>query len=140
MLQFQDGRRTAGELHVISLNGGLLFLPQPVHPGSVVNLMFPTHRGKVLGTAEMLTPVAGTEQPFRFVALPEADQRTLQSAFQSGLYRNTDEEEMIEELRAVVANWNPSVPRQHFVTKLAIGLVALMACLICTHYIHLLPR
>jgi hypothetical protein len=140
MLQFQDGRQTDGELHVISLNGGLLLLPQPVHPGSVVNLTFPTHRGKVLGTAEMLTPVAATEQPFRFVSLPEAEQRTLQSAFQSGLYRNTDEEEMIEGLRAVAANWNPGTSRQHFVTKLVIGLIALMSCFICTHYIHLFTR
>jgi hypothetical protein len=139
-LQFRDGRRTAGDLRVISLNGGLLHLPEPVHQGSVVELMLQTHKGTVLGTAEMLTPVTGTKQPFRFVALPEADERTLQSAFQSGLYRNTDEEEMIEELRAAVANWNPRPLRKHFVTKLIIGLVALVACLACTQYIHLLPR
>jgi len=49
--------------------------------------MFHTHRGPVLGTAEMLMPVTSTQQPFRFVALPESDQRTLQAAFQFGLYR-----------------------------------------------------
>jgi len=139
-LQFHDGQRTSGELHVISFNGGLLALPEPVHPGSVVELTFQTHRGAVLGTAEMLTPISGTQQPFRFVTLPESDQRTLQSAFQSGLYRNTDEEEMIEELRAVVANWNPYPLRQRFGIKLVIGLIALVACLLCIHYIHPFPR
>jgi hypothetical protein len=138
VLQFENGRRTAGELHVISRNGGLLLLPQPVHQGSIVELMFNTHRGPVLGTAEMLTPVTTTQQPFRFLALPESDQRTLQTAFQSGVYRNTDEEELIEELRATVAKWNPAPLRRPFVTKLLIGLVALVGCV--GLYIHLLPR
>jgi hypothetical protein len=140
VLQFQNGRRTAGELHVISRNGGLLLLSKTVHQGSVVELMFHTHRGPVLGTAEMLMPVTSTQQPFRFVALPEGDQRTLQTACQSGFYRNIDEEERIEELRAAVADWNPSPWRRHFVAKLAIGLVALVGCLLCAVYIHLLPH
>ena len=137
-LQFQDGRRAAGELHVISRNGGLLLLPKPVRQGTVVKLTFHTHRGPVLGTAEMLIPVTGTQQPFRFVALPEGDERILQAAFQSGLYRNTDEEERIEELRAAVANWNPSPWWRHFFTKLVIGLVAL-GVLVYALYTHLFP-
>jgi hypothetical protein len=115
----------AGELHVISRKGGLLLLPAPVHQGSVVALTFHTHRGPVLGTVEMLMPIASTQQPFRFVALPENDQRTLQVAFESGLYRNIDEEERIEELRAAVANWNPSPWWRHFFIKLAMGVIAL---------------
>ena len=75
--------------------------------GSVVKLTFQTERGPVLGTAEMLVPVTDAQQPFRFVALPESDQCTLQAAFQSGLYRNTDEEEWIEDFRAAAMNWNP---------------------------------
>jgi len=54
----------------------------------------------------MLVPVSSTHQPFRFVALPESDRSTLQAAFQSPLYRNTDEAEWIEEIRAAVVNWN----------------------------------
>jgi len=130
----------AGELHVISRNGGLLLLPARMHQGSVVELMFHTHRGPVRGTIEMLIPVTSTQQPFRFVALPESDQCTLQAAFQSGLYRNIDEEERIEELRAAVANWNPSPTRRHFVAKLVTGLVALVGCLVCALYIHLFQR
>jgi hypothetical protein len=128
----------AGELHVISRNGGLLLLPTPVHQGSVVNLAFHTHRGPVLGTAEMLIPVTNAQQPFRFVALPESAERTLQAAFQSGLYRNIDEEERIEELRATVANWNPSPWWRHFFTKLIMGLCAL-GVLIYALYIYLFP-
>ncbi len=75
-------------------------MSRPVDQGSVVKLTFRTYRGTVLGTAEMLIPVARTQQPFRFLALPESDQRTLQAAFQSGLYRNTDEEEWMEEFKA----------------------------------------
>jgi len=130
----------AGELHVISRNGGLLLVPAPVHQGSVVKLRFHTHRGPVLGTAQMLMPVTSTQQPFRFVALAESDQRTLQAAFECGLYRNIDEEERIEELRAAVAKWNPSPPRRHFAAKLVMGLVALVGCLVCAFYIHLFPR
>src|SRR6266566_4970614 len=140
VLQFQNGLRMAGELHVISRNGGLLLLPAPVYQGSVVELTFHTHRGPVLGTVEMFMPVTSTQQPFRFVALPESNQRTLQVAFQSGLYRNIDEEERIEELRALVAKWNPSPPRRRLAAKLVMGLVALVGCLVCALCVHLLPR
>ncbi len=140
VLQFQNGLRMAGELDVISRNGGLLLLPAPMHQGSLAELMFHTHRGPVLGTVEMLVPVTSTQQPFRFVALPESDQRTLHVAFQSGIYRNIDEEERIEELRAAVAKWNPSPPRRHFAAKLLMGLVALAGCLVCALYVHLFPR
>jgi len=137
VLQFQNGLRMDGELHVVSRNGGLLLLPAAVRHGSVVDLMFHTHRGRVLGKVEMLLPVTRTEQPFRFVVLLESDRRTLQTAFQSGLYRNIDEEERIEELRAAVARWNPSPLRRHFAAKVVAGVVALAACLACALYTHL---
>jgi hypothetical protein len=140
VLQFQNGLRISAELHVVSRNGGLLLLPELVHQGSVVELMFHTHRGAVLSTVEMLVPVTSTQQPFRFVALPESDQRTLQVAFQSGVYRNIDEEERIEELKAAVAKWNPSPSRRYFAAKLAMGLVALVGCLVCALCIHLFQR
>jgi hypothetical protein len=107
VLQLDDGRRTSSEVQVISQTGGLLSLPTPLKQGSIVKLRFETYRGPVLGTAEMLFPVTSTQQPFRFVALPASDQSTLQAAFQSALYRNTDEEEWMEEFRAAVMNWNP---------------------------------
>ena len=140
LLQFQNGLRLAGELHVISRNGGLLLLPGTVHQGSVVELTVKTHRGPVMGTAEMLVPITSRQQAFRFLALSEGDQRTLQTAFESGVYRNIDQEERIEELRAAVAkalvNWKPPRSRRPF-AKLAIGLAALMGCLVCALCIHL---
>ncbi len=140
VLEFENGLRIAGELHVISRNGGLLYLPVPVHRGRVAALMFHTHRGPVAGPVQMLLPVSSTQQPFRFVALAESNQRTLQAAFQSGLYRNIDEEERIEELRALVAKWNPPAPRRRLAAKLVMGLVALVGCLVCALCVHLLPR
>lgn len=144
VLQFQNGRCVAGDLHVISHNGGLLLLPEAVRQGSVVQLMFHTHRGTVLGTAEMLLPTASSQQPFRFIALPENDRRTLHAAFQSRVYRNTDIEERIEELRAMVANgiarWNPYPWHRRFSRKLVFGLIALTACLACALYLHFLAH
>ena len=112
MLQVADGRRAIGELQLISRTGGLLWLSTPVKKGSVVELEFQTHKGPVLGKAEMLGPVTSTEQPFRFVALGEHDQRTLYAAFQSRLFRNIEEEEWIEELSAAVMNSRAFSPRR----------------------------
>jgi hypothetical protein len=144
VLQFQNGRCVAGDLHVISHNGGLLLLTEAVRQGSVVQLMFHTHRGTVLGTAEMLKPMAGTQQPFRFVSLPENDRRTLHAAFQSRIYRNTDVEERIEELRAAVAHgiarWNPYPWHRRFSRKLVIGLIMLTGCVVCGLYLRFLAQ
>ena len=92
----------------------------------------------MVGTVQMLLPINNTQQPFRFIALPESDQRTLHAAFQCGFYRNIDQDERIEELRAAVAKWNPSPPRGHFAAKLVMGLVAVVGCL--APYVHRLPR
>jgi hypothetical protein len=142
LIRLQNGLRLAGELQVISRHGGLLQLPETVQEGLVVEFMFQTHRGPVVGTAEMLMPLTRAQQPFRFLSLSEGDLRTLQTAFESGVYRNIDEEKRIEELRAAVANalaeWNPSASRRHLFAKMAIGLVALMGCVVCVLFIHLL--
>ena len=105
----------------------------------MVKLMFRTYGGPVLGTAEMLIPVAGTHQPFRFFALPGGDQCTLQAASQSGLYRNTDEEKWMEEFRAAMMNWNPYPWRRRLRGTLAAATLAAL-CLggaICFFSAHL---
>jgi hypothetical protein len=122
VLQFQDSRLTPGELQVISCTGGLLSLSKTVDRGSVVELMFRTHRGPVSGTAEMLCPLSWSHQPFRFVGLGEDDQHRMQAAFQSGMYRNIAEEEWIEEFRAAIVNWNPP-PRRHFLRAAVLAAV-----------------
>jgi hypothetical protein len=128
VLQFQDSRRTPGELQVISRTGGLLSLSKPVDQGSVVKLMFQTHRGPVFGTAEMLRPLSWSHQPFRFVGLEKNDQNRMQAAFQSGLYRNIEEEEWIEEFRAAIVNWNPH-PRRHFFRAVLAAVTLATLCL-----------
>ena len=127
-LQFQDSRLTPGELQVISRTGGLLSLSKPVDQGSVVKLMFRTHRGPVFGTVEMLCPLSWSHQPFRFVGLEEDDQHRMQAAFQSGLYRNIEEEEWIEEFRAAIVNWNPP-PRRHFFRAVMAAVTLATLCL-----------
>src|SRR5580693_7793842 len=127
VLRFQDGQRASGELQVLSVNGGLLSLPSPVDQGSQVKLMFLTHTGAVLGAAEMLSPVTGTQQPFRFVSLPVDDRRRLGAAIQSTLSLNSAnadaaEQKWMEKLRAASSSENR--PRGRLF-KVAAGALAL---------------
>ncbi len=68
-----------GRLEVFSSTGGLLCLSKPLIRGTRIKVMFLTQTGPVMGSAEMLTPVSWTQQPFRFVALAAGDQRRLQA-------------------------------------------------------------
>ncbi len=104
VLRSQDGSRRQGELEVVSLTGGLLCLPKPLDRGSRVKLMFMAHAGAILGSAEMLKPVSGNLQPFRFVALDGGDQRKLRAAIQSYLGQNGVGEEWIDEDRVKVVH------------------------------------
>jgi len=127
VLRFQDGQRTSGNLQVFSETGGLLSLPRPVHQGSQVKLMFLTRTGPVLGSAEMLTPVTRTQQPFRFVALQVDDRRRLGAAVQSSLNTNIENEDAAEQkwmdkLRAASTPHGQSRGR---IFKLAAGIAAL---------------
>jgi hypothetical protein len=135
VLRFQDSRLTQGELQVISRTGGLLSVSKTVDQGSVVKLMFRTHRGPVFGTVEMLCPVSWSHQPFRFVGLDEDDQHTMQAAFQSGIYRNIEEEEWIEEFRAAIVNWNP-LPQRHFYRAALTGVTLATLCLGSVIYLY----
>jgi hypothetical protein len=96
VLRSQDDRCSQGELEMVSLTGGLLCLTKPLNHGSRVKLMFMTHMGAVLGSAEMLRPVSRDLQPFRFVALDTGDQRKLRAAIQWHLGQNSVGEEWIE--------------------------------------------
>ena len=79
VLRFQSGDCVTGRLEVFSATGGLLCLSKPLIRGTRIKVMFLTQTGPVLGSAEMLTPVSWTQQPFRFVALASEDQRRLQA-------------------------------------------------------------
>ena len=126
VLRFEDGQRASGKLQVLSTTGGLLSLPSPIDQGSQVKLMFLTCTGPVLGAAEMLSPVTGTQQPFRFVALPVDDRRRLGAAIESSLHQNiakqeAAEQKWMEKLRAASSCENR--PRRRLF-KFAAGVVA----------------
>ncbi len=144
VLRFQDGQRASGELQVLSVTGGLLSLPNPIDRGSQVKLMFLTHTGAVLGAAEMLSPVTGTQQPFRFVSLPVDDRRRLGAAIQSALNlkpanQDAAEQRWMEKLRAASSRENP--PRGRLF-KFAVGAAALgmagAGCMLYLFQVHAL--
>jgi len=86
----------------------------------------------VMVAAEMLSPLTGTQQPFRFVSLPVDDRRRLGAAVQSSLDQKTAnqdaaEQRWMEKLRAASSLENR--PRRRFV-RLAAGVAVLgMLCL-----------
>jgi hypothetical protein len=102
VLRYPDGRRCSGQLQVISVTGGLLCVRQPLPQGAVVKLMFLARTGSVLGSAQMLSPVAWDQQPFRFLALHEDDQSRLHAAIQFSLERTRRQDEQRSKERGQV--------------------------------------
>ena len=123
VLRFPDGRRTSGQLQVLSTTGGLLSLSDPLDQGSQVKLMFLTGAGSVLGGAEMLSPVAGTLQPFRFTSLADDDQRRLGATIRASLPQDDVEPQWIEKFRAASVHRNSTQKR---LAKLLVGAVGLV--------------
>jgi hypothetical protein len=126
VLRMQDGGCTTSELQVVSLTGGLLSLPRPLHQGSRVKMMFLTEIGPVLGSAEMLTPITLTQQPFRFVSLRGDDQHRLQTTISSLLYPKSSEPDWIEKYRTAMSQ---SKPRRSRLSKMIVGALAAGALL-----------
>jgi hypothetical protein len=100
VLRLKDGRSVPSKLKVVSLTGGLLSVPHPVDTGSNGKLMILTAAGMVLGSAEMLSPLSWSLQPFRFVALEGDDQRRLQTVIQGSVDQNRSAHGQIERSRA----------------------------------------
>jgi hypothetical protein len=75
------------KLRELSATGGLLALAEPLDQGEFVELAFPTNNGFVRGMAEILEPRArarsGCLQPFRFIALEDEANNSLQMALES---------------------------------------------------------
>lgn len=82
------------------MTGGLLSVPRPVDTGSSGKLMILTAAGMVLGSAEMLSPLSWSLQPFRFVALQGDDQSRLQIVIQGSVDHNRSDHGQIERSRA----------------------------------------
>ena len=108
VLRFPDGKRSSGQLQVISTTGGLLCLPQPLQPGAVGKLMFLIQGGgSVLGEAQMLSPMSWERQPFRFLTLHEDDRTRLQCAIQSRLAQTKRQSEQRGREREQMENVHP---------------------------------
>jgi hypothetical protein len=75
------------KLRDLSATGGLLVLAKPLDAGEFVELVFPTNNGSVQGMAEILEPKvkasSGCLQPFRFIALDDEANNSLQMALES---------------------------------------------------------
>jgi hypothetical protein len=125
VLRFHDGQRMSGEIQVVSLTGGLLSLPTPLTQGSRVKVMFVTDAGSVLGGAEMLSPVSGTQQPFRFVSLAVQDRRRLESIIPVSVYHDITEPDWMKKLRAVSEDRYAPPPSRVKLAVLAVSLMAL---------------
>lgn len=87
-IRFEDGQRPSAKLQTVSITGGLLRVLKPLSPGAIVEMMFWTHAGPVLGIAELLGPCSTVRmglQPFRFIAMHDADLHTLSIAIASSV-------------------------------------------------------
>jgi hypothetical protein len=137
VLRLPDGCSHRGKLETLSLTGGLLSMANILDRGSHIKLMFLTQTGTVLGSAEMLSPLSTTRQPFRFVALEEGDQHRLRTVIQSSLA--SGEEAWIEKYRAATAH-RDAEPRGVF--RVLVGSLTLLTLLGSAAYylfnIHLL--
>jgi len=72
------GRQTRGRLQVVSDTGGCAGIESQLAPATLVHLQVRTSAGTVSAIAEMLRPVDASRQPFRFLAMDDADLSRLQ--------------------------------------------------------------
>jgi hypothetical protein len=80
---YEDGRRIQGRLQAISETGGCAGLEKQLAPATLVSLEMRTTAGPVTAIAEMLHPLDAGRQPFRFLAMDEADRSRLQDMMKS---------------------------------------------------------
>ena len=99
-VRVQNGHPVRAKVQVVSLTGGLLCLPSHLDQGSQVKLMFLTDAGMVLGTAQMLTSISGTLQPFRFLNIDEDHAGRLRDLIRSSVDQKRSEQGSILRERA----------------------------------------
>ncbi len=80
-IRSEGSQAVTGKLCDLSTTGGLLLLTKALEPGDFVEVAFETTPGIVCGMAELLAArdrsESGCLQPFRFVALDDADHTRL---------------------------------------------------------------
>jgi hypothetical protein len=78
--RFEYGRHGLGKLRTISLTGGLLRLSNPLVPGKLIEVIFRSNGGPVIGLAELLIPASATLkclQLFKFILIDDDDYQRL---------------------------------------------------------------
>lgn len=83
VLTYEDGRRMQGRLQTVSETGGCAGLETQLAATTLVSLEMRTPAGPITAIAEMLSPIEGGRQPFRFLAMDEADRGRLQQIMKS---------------------------------------------------------
>ena len=92
----ENGRQIRARLNQLSVNGGLLSLEHPLDEGIKVTTLFHLGTTSIRTRAEMLFPMWATKgcfQPFRFMALPEDDRKSLARELEDLVRAGAPEEE-----------------------------------------------
>jgi hypothetical protein len=80
LIILENRRQIRGNLHQLSVTGGMLKLAKALDENISVNLVFHIGATTIRAKAEMLFPMWATNgwfQPFRFVDLPQEDAQSL---------------------------------------------------------------
>lgn len=136
VLRDSEGGCNQASLKTVSLTGGLLSMPEGLAEGASCKLMFVTHTGPVLGTAEMLSPVSRNLQPFRFVSLHQNDKRKLGEAIRTCLEPDDSRTQWIEKYR-VAAEKHGQKTKRRMSKIVTIGSLAALGLAGLFYYLHI---
>ena len=100
VLVLENGRQIRGRMSQLSVNGGLLSLENPLDEGIRITVVFHLGFNSMRCPGQMLFPMWATQgclQPFRFLAVPDADRarlhRELESLVRAGASQEEEEAE-----------------------------------------------
>ena len=86
LVRLPNKRSLRAAIHQLSTSGGVIHLEKPLDEKLEVEVIFHIREATIRGKAQMLFPMWATQgwmQPFRFVALPDADRETLDAKLKS---------------------------------------------------------
>ncbi len=86
LIRLPNQRQIRGNLHQLSISGGLLHLEKPLDEKLEVELIFHLGGTTVRQKAHIMFPMWATQgwlQPFRFIELPEASKTALETTLRS---------------------------------------------------------
>ena len=81
LVRLPNRRQVRAKVHMISVTGGLLNVEKPLDEKLQIELIFHLGEATIREKAEMLFPMWATQgwiQPFRFLDLTEANEKTLE--------------------------------------------------------------